>query len=49
MIFMNNHFKKTFCMYDKGYITKDKKTPFESCKNFTNPKLPICIARGAYN
>lgn len=41
-------FEQYFCMEDKGYYPNDGRGAMKSCKNFTNPKLPICEARGAY-
>ena len=42
-------FKRIFCMEDQGYFAKDGTRAMDACKNFRNPKVPICEARGAYN
>lgn len=44
----NNYFKQRFCMEDQGYLPRDGTRAINSCKNFINPKIPICEARGAY-
>ena len=44
----NNHFKERFCMEDQGYLPNDGNRAINSCKNFVNPQIPICEARGAY-
>ena len=41
-------FKRIFCMEDQGYFAKDGTRAMDACKNFRNPKVPICEARGAY-
>ncbi|MBI0002055.1 hypothetical protein H3S83_09475 [Bartonella sp. W8122] len=41
-------FQKLFCMEDQGYLPKDGTRAIKSCRNFHNPKVPICEARGAY-
>ena len=46
---LNIHFKQRFCMEDQGYLPKDGTRAIKSCRNFHNPKVPICEARGAYN
>ena len=46
---LNIYFKQRFCMEDQGYLPKDGTRAIKSCKNFRNPKVPICEARGAYN
>ena len=46
---LNIAFQKLFCMEDQGYLPKDGTRAIKSCKNFRNPKVPICEARGAYN
>ena len=46
---LNIHFKQRFCMEDQGYLPKDGTRAIKSCRNFRNPKVPICEARGAYN
>ena len=45
----NNIFKQRFCMEDQGYFPKSGTRAIDACKNFHNPKVPICEARGAYN
>ena len=45
----NIYFKQRFCMEDQGYFPKSGTRAIKSCKNFRNPKVPICEARGAYN
>ena len=44
----NNIFKQRFCMEDQGYFPKSGTRAIDACKNFRNPKVPICEARGAY-
>ncbi|WP_422533945.1 hypothetical protein [Bartonella apis] len=46
---LNIAFQKLFCMEDQGYLPKDGTRAIKSCRNFRNPKVPICEARGAYN
>ncbi|WP_422533946.1 hypothetical protein [Bartonella apis] len=46
---LNIYFKQRFCMEDQGYFPKSGTRAIKSCKNFRNPKVPICEARGAYN
>ena len=45
---LNIYFKQRFCMEDQGYFPKDGTRAIKSCRNFHNPKVPICEARGAY-
>ena len=45
----NIAFQTLFCMEDQGYLPKDGTRAIKSCRNFHNPKVPICEARGAYN
>ena len=45
---LNIHFKQRFCMEDQGYFPKSGTRAIDACKNFRNPKVPICEARGAY-
>ncbi|AQT43141.1 hypothetical protein BBC0178_016880 [Bartonella apihabitans] len=45
----NNIFKQRFCMEDQGYFPKSGTRAIDACRNFHNPKVPICEARGAYN
>ena len=42
-------FKQRFCVEDQGYFPKDGTRAIDACKNYRNPKVPICEARGAYN
>ncbi|WP_295947608.1 hypothetical protein [uncultured Bartonella sp.] len=46
---LNIYFKQRFCMEDQGYFPKSGTRAIKSCRNFHNPKVPICEARGAYN
>ena len=45
---LNIAFQTLFCMEDQGYFPKDGTRAIKSCRNFHNPKVPICEARGAY-
>lgn len=48
---MNNYLKFRFCMEDNGFTIPRGLAARDGCLNYANyhkNKLPICIARGAY-